>query len=146
MLKVLRSELVELVIPGVAGGNTGTKFKFPDLPKLRNAKAKGIEIYTATDVPFSQIGNAVATGAQIKNIFLTLFADGDLKIFQVPAVSLHRVENNTPDPYTRLLFMLDEKLQIVWDKSYIEFANGQAPANTSDLSVLFNFYYEDIAK
>ncbi len=46
--------LVTLVIPGVAGGNTGTLFSFNDQPDLRYARMTGMVFLTDQDLAFAQ--------------------------------------------------------------------------------------------
>ena len=44
MIRIERFEAVEINVPT---GSTLTRFYFPDLPNLRNAKITGVQVYTA---------------------------------------------------------------------------------------------------
>ena len=159
MPKVIKSQLIEIILPGTAGGNTATKIQFQDQPYLRNKFITGIEILTANDVSVSPTGKTPITGAQMKGAFLTLYLDdpGNRKnvgewIQLVPFAIMHRVQNNivagtalpaTPgvqffDPYVRGMYELANQV-IYWEKCFISL--GAAYNNTADVSFLFNVYF-----
>lgn len=141
MINVVKTELIELVIPGVAGGQQGTIFKFPDLPKLRAASAMGIEAYNENQVARSPLGNAVIDTSNFLNAYLTLYYNEREDGYRIPLFSLLR-SNGTSGPGTNGLFYQLNGQLITWDKSYITFANGFPPGNTNNVSFLFQFYYQ----
>ena len=67
-------EYVELLIPGVAGGNTQSTFNFPDEPQIRNVPILSITVYTINATPVSMLtGTALASVAQMQACALTLY-------------------------------------------------------------------------
>ena len=148
MTKVFKSQLVEIVNAGVAGGNTATRIQFQDQPYLRNKAIFGIEIVTGSDMS----GNTSPTGRVIYDLqtasaYLTLYLN-DVKnpnnvgewIQNVPLPLLHRVQNQTPDPFVRKAYELAGQV-IYWEKCFITLP---LPLNnTVDNSFLFNVYFQN---
>lgn len=136
--KAIKYELVELVVPGVAGGQTGTRFAFPDLPKLRYTALQAITIFTAGTITTSPIGNPIFSTTVMKTAYLTLYANERQDLYRIPMLELNRIQNSAVDPFVRSLFEFNNP-KVTWDKSYIEL--GAAPANTANTSFLFGVYY-----
>jgi len=145
-MRVNKSNLVELKIFGISGGNTGTNFQFQDQPYLRNKKIYGIESFVATEVPISPTGAAVVSGAEYITGFLTLYTN-DIKdpksigewLQNIPLVVLHRVQNSVVTAFVRIPYVMVGQT-IIWDKSYIRLTT--ALNNTVDKSFLFNVYFD----
>jgi len=145
-MKVYKSQLVELKIFGIAGGNTATNFQFQDQPYLRNKKIFGIESFQILDVPVSPTGAQIVSSADYIKGYLTLYTN-DVKdpksvgewLQNIPMVVLHRVQNGSPTPFVRIPYMLAGQT-IIWDKSYIRLTS--ALGNTTDHSFIFNVYFE----
>jgi len=136
--KSIKYELVELVVPGVAGGQTGTRFAFPDLPKLRYTALQALTIFTAGTITTSPIGNPIFSTTVMKTAYLTLYANERQDLYRIPMLELNRIQNSAVDPFVRSLFEFNNP-KVTWDKSYIEL--GAAPANTVNTSFLFGVYY-----
>lgn len=141
---VRKSQFVELVVAGVAGGNTQTHVQFTPQVYLQGKPTFFIEAYTGNDVTISPLGNAVATVAQFKLATLTLYMSDpdDPKSFgnwvqNMSLWDLHRIQNGT-DPYVKELFKMAGPY-ITWEKSYIDLSS--ALANTTNVSFLFNVGY-----
>lgn len=145
-MKVLKSQLVELKIFGISGGNTGTNFQFQDQPYLRGKKITGLESFQVDEVPVSPTGAAIVSESEYIKGYLTLYTN-DIKdpksvgewIQNVPLVVLHRVQNATPTAFVRIPYVLAGQT-IIWDKSYIRLTS--ALGNTVDKSFIFNVYFE----
>lgn len=160
MPKVFKSQLIEVILPGIAGGNNATKIQFQDQPYLRNKKITGIEIFTKNDINASPTNKEPITGEQMGKSYLTLYLN-DVQsindvgewIQNVPFVAMHRVQNNIisptalpvapgvqyTEPFVRSMFELQEQV-IYWEKCYITLAT--AFANTTDVSFLLNVYFK----
>ena len=148
MLRVKKSQLVELKVFGVAGtGNTGTRFQFQDQPYLRFKSILGIDTFNGTEVPKSPTGATVVTSTETTLGFLTLYindVDNPSSVGEwmqnIPLVLMHRVEQ----PATGNVFVFDPFLMygqtIIWDKSYITLSSPLN--NTADRSFLFNVYFQ----
>jgi len=156
--KIYKSQLVELVLNGVTGGNGSTKLQFLDQPYLRNKKIFGIELVTKNDMA----GNPSPTGKAIFDIsaatltggaaYLTLYLN-DVQnpnnvgewIQNVPFPRLHSMQQvpaaaNSGDTFSRKGYELAGQV-IYWEKCYVTFPT--AIANTTDLSILLNVYFAD---
>ena len=150
MFRIKKSQLVELKVFGVpTTGNTGTRFQFQDQPYLRFKPIMGLETFNVVDVPVSPTGAAVVSAAQLVTGFLTLYINdvddpssvGEW-IQNVPLTLLKRTQDQTAGviaPFVRQPFLMAGQT-IIWDKSYVTLSSSLA--NTSDLSFLFNVYFE----
>lgn len=137
--KTQKFELVELVVTGVtAPGQTGTRWAFPDLPKLRYTSLQGISVYTPGTLTTSPIGNPLFAISVLKTAYLTLYANERQDVYRVPLLAMNQIQNSATDPFARGLFEFVGQ-KVTWDKSYVEF--GSAPANTVNTSLLFGVYY-----
>lgn len=136
--KALKYEYVEILLPGVAStGQTGTKWNFPDLPKLRYTSLQALEIYTPNAMSTTVSGKTPVTLAILQKSYLVLYADDRQDLYRIPLIVLNRIQAST-DPFIRPLYEFAGQ-KVTWDKSYIEI--GSAPANTSDLSFAIGIYY-----
>jgi hypothetical protein len=140
-------ELVELQIPGVAGGNTGTTFNFPDEPQLRNVPLFSIVVYDSTSVPLSGFtSTAVATIAQLQKCFLTLYTTdpktGEQKngIDRIPLLELNYLMTSTvgePHVWQMPEFVGQE---VTWPKSFITVTSGGI-GNATNICILLGVRY-----
>jgi hypothetical protein len=151
MIKIVKSQLIEVVLPGIAGGgNPATTIQFPDQPYLRFRRVFGIEVFTSADVTTSPLGNTPISGAQMMLSFLTLYLTDPQSlnavgqwIQNVPFSRLHLIQNAVPDPFVRQPYeMVGQKVS--WEKCQIILA---APLNnTANVAFLFNVYFEEDPK
>lgn len=146
MPKVYKSQLIELINPGIAGGNTATRIQFNDQPYLRNKKITGIEILNSSDMSASPSNKTPISAAQMEKSYLTLYLNdignpsnvGEW-IQNVPFTLLHRVQNSSTDPFVRQMFELEGQV-IYWEKCYITLSSSFA--NTTDVSFLLQVYFK----
>jgi hypothetical protein len=134
MINIKRFEAVEIPVPN---GSTLTRFYFPDLPQLRDAKIQAIQIYAAGTLAASPLtGSALPVLADLKKSFLTLY-QGDLQvIYNIPMVAL----NNIADSATPYVFELPSvnDISISWTKSYVSLPTALA---TTNVAYSFGIYY-----
>lgn len=136
MLRIERFEAVEIAVPS---GSTLTRFYFPDLPNLRNAKITAIQVYTAGTITATPLtGSTPVTTADLKKSFLTLY-EGDLQlVYNVPMLNFNNmVTGATPDPYTFELPAVNG-ITISWVKSYVTLPSALA---TTNVAYSFGVYY-----
>jgi len=135
MLRIERFEAVEIAVPS---GSTLTRFYFPDLPNLRNAKITGIQIYTAGTITATPLtGSTPVTTADLKKSFLTLY-EGDLQlVYNVPMLTMNNIVNSAADPYTFELPTING-ITISWVKSYVSLPTALA---TTSVAYSFGVYY-----
>lgn len=145
-MRIKKSQLVELKIFGITGGNTGTNFNFQDQPYLRGKKVMAIESFVVGDVPISPTNSTVVSAAQYLKGFLTLYCsdvDNPTSLGEwlqnIPLVVLHRVQASVVVAFVRIPYMLQGQT-IIWDKSYVRLTS--AFNNATDVSFLFNVYFE----
>jgi hypothetical protein len=137
MIRIERFEAIEVAVPS---GSTLTRFQFPDVPQLRNAKISGIQVYTAGSITATPLtGSTPVTTADLKKSFLTLY-QGDLQlIYSLPLISLNSIVNSAADPYTFELPAING-LTISWTKSYISLPSALATTNVAySFGVYYNF-------
>lgn len=139
-LRASKYELVELLVQGVAGGNTQTKFNFPDLPKLRYVSTLAIETFGSDTMSVSPNNVAIAANTILEKSYLVLYSDERQDLYRIPLISLCRTQATTGanTPFVRQLFEFNAP-KIIWDKSYVEL--GSAPANTTNFSYIFGVFY-----
>jgi len=135
MIRIDRFEAVEIAVPS---GSTLTRFYFPDLPNLRNAKITAIQVYTAGSITATPLtGSTPVTTADLKKSFLTLY-EGDLQlIYNTPMVGLNNIVNSAADPYSFELPAING-ITISWVKSYVVLPTALA---TTGVAYSFGVYY-----
>jgi hypothetical protein len=135
MIRIERFEAVEINVPS---GSTLTRFYFPDLPNLRNAKISAIQVYTAGSITATPLtGSTPVTTADLKKSFLTLY-QGDLQlVYNVPMISLNNIVNSAADPYTFELPAVNG-ITVSWVKSYVNLPSALA---TTGVAYSFGVYY-----
>lgn len=136
--KAMKYELVELVIPGVAGGQTGTRWNFPDLPKLRYTSLQAVSVFTDGTLTTSPLGNTLLATSVLKSAYLTFYANERQDLFRIPLLEMNHMQNSASDPFSRQLFEFTGQ-KVTWEKTYIEL--GTAPANTANRSIVLGVYY-----
>lgn len=137
--KAKKYEFVEVVVPGVAsGGQTLTRFVFPDLPKLRYSKLQAISSYPVNTIAKTPNGNTTVTAAIMAMSYLVLYSNERQDLYRIPLPILHNVKNPQNDSNVLFLFELNDQ-QVTWDKCYIEMASS--PLNTVNFSFTFGIYY-----
>ena len=138
-----RIETVELIVN--AGYTAGT-INFEDIPELRSDADKdavifAIQTYSVDSVPNSFNGNPLATLAQLKNSFLTLYITGSEAVFNVPLLKFLNIQNSASTYYNAREYYECNPLRVDWTKSYIRFA-VPGTTETAQYSFLFDFTYE----
>jgi hypothetical protein len=138
--KAAKYELVELLVPGVAGGQTQTQFSFPDLPKLRYTALMALETFAVDTLTVSPNNVALPSAAILQKSYLVLYSNERQDLFRIPLISLIRTQATTgaSAPFVRSLPEFSGQ-KITWDKSYVTIAS--APANTTNISFVFGVYY-----
>lgn len=149
----VKTQLVEIPIETIT--TTKTSFKFPTQDFLRGKYIVSIEAFNVLDVPVAPTsGFAVITAANMANGFLTLYEQNPEPVDAqgiessgegqwnelIPLVSLHRTQNTTPSAFTRGLTLFQPRI-IIWEKSYIQLANGTTLANGAAVSFLLQVGY-----
>lgn len=136
--------LIEIPIPGVAGGQTGTQFNFPDQPQLRYTALLGLRVYPIGAVPTGPSGTANISANNFKQCFLTLFiADPQNQsnqgeyIYRIPVVKFNDIVDGT-DGYCYNVYPFVGQA-IIYPQSYVTFAVG--PANITNTSVIVEVNY-----
>jgi hypothetical protein len=135
MIRIERFEAVEINVPT---GSTLTRFYFPDLPNLRNAKITGVQVYTAGTITATPLtGSTPVTTADLKKSTLTLY-EGDLQlVYNIPMLNFNNIVNSATDPYTFELPAING-LTLSWVKSYVNVPTALA---TTGVAYSFGVYY-----
>jgi hypothetical protein len=135
MTRIERFEAVEIAVPS---GSTLTRFYFPDLPNLRNARITNIAIYTAGTITATPLtGSTPVTTADLKKSFLTLY-EGDLQlVYNIPMLSFNSIVNGAADPYQFELPSVNG-LTVSWVKSYVSLPTALA---TTGVAYSFGVFY-----
>lgn len=136
MIRISRFEAVEIPVPS---GSTLTRFNFPDLPNLRNAKITSIQVYTAGTITATPLtGSTPVTTADLKKSYLTLYS-GDLQlVYNIPMLTFNNIVNSATDPYVFELPVVNG-ITISWVKSYVVLPTALA---TTGVAYSFGVYYE----
>lgn len=138
--KSKKYEFVEVVVPGTAGGQTLTRYNFPDLPKLRNTKLQAISCYNRDVVKLSPNGNQIAEYVILAQSFLVLYSNERQDLYRIPLSILNNIQTTVANNNTSTMFLYEITDQnVTWDKSYIEIATS--PLNTTNFSFGFGIYY-----
>ncbi len=136
-MKVARFEAVEIAVPS---GSTLTRYNFPDLPNLRNAKIDRIVFYTAGTITATPLtGSTPVTTADMKKSFVTLY-EGDLQLlYNVPILEFNNIVNSATDPYQNDPLDIDG-ITISWTKSFISLPSALSTTNVAySIGVFYHF-------
>ena len=146
MNPINKSQLIEVAVQGVTGGNTVTNITFPDQPFLRSKYITGISVYTIDDMSLSPLGNPLVSDTVLKTMYLTLYGEDPEQansfgnwIQLLPSAKFHETISSS-DPHVYFPFELVPR-QIQWEKSTIVLAS--ALGNTSAVSFVFNVNYQN---
>jgi hypothetical protein len=133
-MRIKRFEAVEINVPS---GSTLTRFYFPDLPQLRNAKIEAVQVYVAGAISATPLtGSTPVTLADAKKSFLTLY-QGDLQlIYNIPLVGLIDI-NDGAAPFVFQLPSMND-IDISWTKSFVSLPTALA---TTNVAYSFGVYY-----
>ena len=133
-MRIKRFEAVEINVPS---GSTLTRFYFPDLPQLRNAKIEAVQVYVAGAISATPLtGSTPVTLADAKKSFLTLY-QGDLQlIYNIPLVGLIDINDGSAPFVFQLPSMND--IDISWTKSFVSLPTALA---TTNVAYSFGVYY-----
>jgi hypothetical protein len=133
-MRIKRFEAVEINVPS---GSTLTRFYFPDLPQLRNAKIEAVQVYVAGAISATPLtGSTPVTLADAKKSFLTLY-QGDLQlIYNIPLVGLIDI-NDGSSPFVFQLPSMND-IDISWTKSFVSLPTALA---TTNVAYSFGVYY-----
>ena len=141
MTRIERFEAVEIAVPS---GTTLTRFYFPDLPNLRNAKVTGVEVYTKGLISATPLtGSTPVSTADLQKSFLTLY-EGDLQlIYAVPMLKFNNsvAYNSTTsqnDPYVFNLPTVNG-ITISWVKSYVSLPTAPTGGTAYSFGVYYHF-------
>jgi len=137
MIRIDRFEAVEIPVPS---SSTLTRFYFPDLPNLRNAKVNNIQIYTAGSITATPLtGSTPVTTADMKKSFITLYS-GDLQlVYNMPMLAFNNMVNSATDPYVFNNPVING-ITISWVKSYVVLPTALATTGTAySFGVYYNF-------
>lgn len=144
MVRTRFYEYVELIIPGVSGGNTQTTFSFEDQPQIRNVPIYSIVAYASDSVNLSPLtGTNVIDEGQMMQTFLTLYTTDPTTqeqkngIDRIPLIELNYIRTGgTPN----VIYMPEMVGQtITWPKSFITLP--VAYGNETNLCVLLGIRY-----
>ncbi len=136
-MKVARFEAIEVSVPN---GSSLTRYPFPDLPNLRNAKIDRIVFYTAGTISATPLtGSTPVTTADMKKSFVTLY-EGDLQLlYSVPVLEFNNIVNSATDPYQNDPLDIDG-ITISWTKSYISLPSALTTTNVAySIGVFYHF-------
>ena len=120
-------------------GSTLTRFYFPDLPQLRNAKIEAIQTYIAGAISLTPLtGSTPVTAADAKKSFLTLY-QGDLQlIYNIPILAFNNIqEGAAPTSFVFELPSMND-IDISWTKSFVSLPSALA---TTNVAYSFGVYY-----
>jgi hypothetical protein len=133
-MRIKRFEAVEINVPS---GSTLTRFYFPDLPQLRNAKIEAVQVYAAGSITATPLtGSTPVALADLKKSFLTLY-QGDLQlIYNIPLVALQDISDNVTPFVFQLPSMND--IDISWTKSFVSLPTA---LGTTSVAYSFGVYY-----
>ena len=131
-----RFESVE--IP-VNTGSSLTRWFFPDLPNLRNAKIRMIDVYTPGTITATPLtGSTPVTIADMKKTTITLYV-GDLQlVYNMPLLTFNNFVNSAVDPYVNIPVNVNG-LTVSWTKSFISVPTA---LGTTGVAYSFGIFYD----
>jgi hypothetical protein len=143
----IASMLIEVVIP--IGQQ---RVQLPIVEQLQSDPTQIIVVKSISLVTPKQLSHGIdnglvnATIAELRKMALTIYSMGWERGQYIPILSL----NNTADsdattattiPYKNNAPRFSDWRNVMWNKSYIQFANGQPSAGGADYTVMFDVQY-----
>jgi hypothetical protein len=136
---------VELPVPV---GFTGGKVNFTDTQTTmmrsdgdKDAVIYSIRTYHNLSLPLSVGGNPVATPAQVKNTFLTLYILGNEQLKDLSLQDFLNQQDGASDNWNARDFFYTAPLRVDWTNSFVQFATP-GTVDTAAYSFIFEFEYE----
>lgn len=138
------SQLVEVDVLS----NGRQRVPFPDIAQLRSTTEmkiviKAMRLITADVLTNSMIsGNVTAPVAELQKISLVIYCEGWEKAQFIPILTLNDMAlpgGTVPHTYNQMNF--NDWVNVSWDKSYLQYANGTVSAN-SPYTVMLDVQYE----
>jgi hypothetical protein len=136
-IKINNYEFIEIVIPS---GSNSSRWYFEDQPQLRFAILDSIEFYSYETIQTSILSNTEVlnnNSDQAGNFYLVLYCNDREDINRIPLREL----GTTNEQYLQYLRNIFAGQQIIWAKSYIEYAGNYADLENDTISVPFGIYY-----
>jgi len=128
-------QLVTITVNAVAG-----RYYFEDQPNLRDCIIQRISAYTAAD--FARDLNNIALQTQVLTAqsFLTLVTGSEETIQKLDMIMLNPINGGSSRNFNggNLPF---KDIEIIFDKSYVEFSAVTTPAVTAPFVFCFGVYY-----
>jgi hypothetical protein len=145
MKRIIKHELVEVLIPA---GSSLTKFAFPEIGNLRNARIYGMQFHDGTITPISLLSLRPVTEFDInKFAYLTLANYGGKNFLDKAPVRIFQTMSSATS--VQGSYETDVKnftgQGVNWTKSYIEVSASIAALALVDTVFLFSVYYIDPA-
>lgn len=145
-------QLIELVVPGVVGGNTNTIFAFPDQPFFRDKFVISIRSFCITDLSLSPSNNPLVSAAQLQTSYLNVYGNDPeyntgnptygFWLQNIPLVSLRASNATAQATAPSVVNPVQFKPRIIaWEKSNITLP--VALNNTTPLSFLLLVGYQN---
>lgn len=131
--------LVEVVIPGAAGGQTGTVFNFPsNIQQINGKKIDRVWTFAPPDSGgtgnfIAPSGNTVLYPSLSVNIYFSLFVGGYEQIAKVPYLHAARINDYDNGGVALFGHVVDWSISAVY--------LTPAPGNTNNKSILFLVRY-----
>ena len=133
----IASELIEVSVSSGA-----TRVSLPDVPQLRNQGDQVVVITALRLVTNKVLSKGPVTGTSTMTLTdyvkcsLVLYSNGWEKGHLIPLLTLNDVVDGdstaaTTIPYRYTATRLDNWVNVDWNKSYIQFSNGQSASGAS---------------
>lgn len=146
-----RGSSILVEVPIVAGTQ---RQNLPDVQQLRSQEGQVIIIKAIRLITAKVLTNAItlsgtnAPVSELRKMVLTLYCEGWEKGKYIPLLVLNDVNDSDATAGTTIQFRnnptkLDNWRNVDWAQSYIQFANGQAPAGAPYV-VIFEVEYEKL--
>lgn len=141
-------ENIEVLVPGVAGGQTQQKYNFPDEPQIRNTPILSIVVYSINTMTLSPLTfQPLPSVAILKTAYLSLYTtdpnSGEQKygIDNLPLLELNYMQQGAAgNAEPHVIYMPEFVGQTVtWPKSFITLA--APPNNTTNFVFLLGVRY-----
>jgi len=139
MKKIIRHEIIEVVIPALS---SSTRFLLGDLPNLRNVHLWGVQAYTSETNGKLGINTLIPIidYTELTTGYLTLVNYGGKEFSkQVPLLNYYTYQGATTRPYeTDSKNYTGQKAN--YPKSYVEFS-APPSSRDNDLVIMLSIYY-----
>jgi len=140
MNSTLKSRCCNFQLVTITVNATAARYYFEDQPNLRDCIIQRISVYTAADFTRDLNNLSVQTQELVSQSYLTLVSGATEIIQKIDMSLLNPINGGDSRNFNSGNIALND-IEVIFDKSYVEFSAVTAPAVAAPFVFCFGVYY-----